>query len=106
MIMQDATVLNLASLTGWLLSAILFYRWQGRHHNWPDIIDDELRTYRPADRVAYGELQRSTAETGHLTASMLSYWLEKERSALTRREYAFTSRQVGKDKATEEIPHE
>ncbi|MBP2200572.1 hypothetical protein [Pantoea cypripedii] len=105
MIGQDATVLNLASLTGWLLSAILFYRWQGRPHNWSDIIDEELRTYRPADRAAYGELQRDTAETGHLTACMLSYWLGKERSALTRREYAFTSRQVSNDE-TEDIPYE
>lgn len=88
-----------------LLSLILLIRRVGRPHSWPEITAQELKTYCPADAMAFRELQCCVAETGHLTARVLSYWLEKERSALTRREYAFTSRQVRKDE-TEDIPHE
>jgi len=98
-------VLYVATAGFVLLSLILLIRRVGRPHSWPDITAQELTTYCPADAVAFRELQCCVVETGHITARVLSFWLEKEWSALTRREYAFTSRQVRNDER-EDIPNE
>ncbi|ADU72373.1 hypothetical protein [Pantoea sp. At-9b] len=98
-------VLYVATAGFVLLSLILLIQRVGRPHSWPDITAQELKSYCPADAVAFRELQCCVAETGHLTARVLSDWLEKERSTLTRCEYAFTSRQVRNDE-TEDIPYE